>query len=259
MSKEESLKLLTIAAKYYNDKDTQMNTPALNEEQINAGYISTTEYTKEQIDEAYNYLINSSEGKTFIDSYKESMIAQPYFTSTSEQFNDSNYNSNSSIGLIDVSPEIIPAIKTGLTTVKATTDIVPSVFNGGKVVVNKLDDVYNEIGQKTSIYYNLTVKPSVESGIKFNVETGKAVINKLDDIDNSIGSWISIKKDNLPLPSSVKKWTTDNVTYDDFNDFYNPSMPASTAVGGSSAIIYDKAKEIINNLFNNEEKKNEEN
>jgi hypothetical protein len=36
-------------------------------------------------------------------------------------------------------------------------------------------------------------------------------------------------------------------------------MPASTAVGGSSAIIYDKAKEIINNLFNNEEKKNEEN
>jgi len=78
MNKEESLKLLTRAAKYYNDKDTQMNTPALNEEQIEAGYISTT-YTKAQIDEAYNYLISSSKGLYFTDVYKEDMISQQFF------------------------------------------------------------------------------------------------------------------------------------------------------------------------------------
>jgi hypothetical protein len=103
MNKEESLKLLTRAAKYYNDKDTQMNTPALNEEQIEAGYISTTKYTKAQIDEAYNYLISSSKGLYFTDVYKESMINQKMFTSTQEQFNNSDYNPNSSIGLEDSS------------------------------------------------------------------------------------------------------------------------------------------------------------
>ena len=211
MSKEESLKLLTIAAKYYNDKDTQMNTPALNEEQIEAGYISTTKYTKAQIDEAYNYLLNNSQGETFIDAYKEDMTAQSYFTSTKEQFNNSNYNPNSSVGLEDSSLTFVPTVKVGQTLTTTTKEISP------------------------------------------------IIIQKVNTVDNFVGYYISIKKDNLPLPNSIKKWTTDNITYDDFNDFYNPSMPASTAIGGSSAIIYDKAREIINSLFNNRENDNEKN
>lgn len=48
------------------------------------------------------------------------------------------------------------------------------------------------------------------------VNSGKNIVDKLDKMENIAGAWISIKKDNLPLPTSVKKWTTDNVTYDDF-------------------------------------------
>jgi hypothetical protein len=76
MSKEESLKLLTIAAKYYNNKDTQMNTPALNEEQIEAGYISTTKYTKaptfpkelESLSKEYTYEDLQERAKRMLDS-----------------------------------------------------------------------------------------------------------------------------------------------------------------------------------------------
>jgi len=242
-------------------------TPALNEEQINAGYISTTEYTKEQIDEAYNYLINSSEGKTFIDSYKESMIAQPYFTSTSEQFNDSNYNSNSSIGLIDVSPEIIPAIRTGLTTVKATTDIVPSVFNGGKVVVNKLDDVYNEIGQKTSIYYNLTVKPSVESGIKFNVETGKAIIQKSGEVYDDVTLGVHKVVNEVSPTIGNKALDTKIVlpvigTGEVINDIFNDSAPIPStpigAIGSAIKNINSETKESLEEKYDYLNKRYEE-
>jgi len=90
------------------------------------------------------------------------------------------------------------------------------------------------------------------------IQGGKNAIKKVDKIDNAIGSYISIKKDNLPLPSKVKKWTTDKVSYEDINDFYNPSLPPTTAIGGASAIIYDKGKELIKNILE-EDKLNHEN
>ena len=129
MSKEESLKLLTIAAKYYNDKDTQMNTPALNEEQIEAGYISTTKYTKAQIDEAYNYLLNNSQGQTFIDTYKEDMTSQPYFTSTDEQYKNSNWKPDSTKGLEDNSLTFVPRKKgTGTFFIYVSNDIDQNIY-----------------------------------------------------------------------------------------------------------------------------------
>lgn len=128
MSKEESLKLLTIAAKYYNDKDTQMNTPALNEEQIEAGYISTTKYTKAQIDEAYNYLISSSKGLYFTDVYKEDMISQQFFTSTDEQYKNSNWKPDSTKGLEDNSLTFVPTVKVGQTLGTATKEVSPIII-----------------------------------------------------------------------------------------------------------------------------------
>ena len=147
MSKEESLKLLTIAAKYYNDKDTQMNTPALNEEQIEAGYISTTKYTKAQIDEAYNYLLNNSQGQTFIDTYKEDMISQQLFTSTKEQFNNSNYNPNSSVGLEDSSLTFVPTVKVGQTLTTTTKEVSP-------IIIQKTGQLYDDVTLRTITQFN---------------------------------------------------------------------------------------------------------
>ena len=155
MSKEESLKLLTIAAKYYNDKDTQMNTSALNEEQIEAGYISTTKYTKAQIDEAYNYLLNNSQGETFIDAYKEDMTAQSYFTSTKEQFNNSNYNPNSSVGLEDSSLTFVPTVKVGQTLTTTTKEISP-------IIIQKTGQVYDDVTLRTINQFN-NVAPTLTS------------------------------------------------------------------------------------------------
>jgi hypothetical protein len=138
MSKEESLKLLTIAAKYYNDKDTQMNTPALNEEQIEAGYISTTKYTKAQIDEAYNYLLNNSQGQTFIDTYKEDMTSQQLFTSTDEQYKNSNWKPDNTKGLEDSSLTFVPTVKVGQTLTTTTKEVSP-------VVIKKTGQVYDDV------------------------------------------------------------------------------------------------------------------
>jgi len=225
-------KLKEELANKYTTYTLQGKTVQLNTEQIllqSAKYLVDEEYSnskqnssiianKEVLEEVGEILKDMSKNEYMQDVYL-GLETQALFTVTPEQYKNPDYDTDNSKGLIDTSVEtlstIIPAAGT---VVKAGVEVAPSVFNGGK-----------------------------------------RVIQKLDDIDNSIGSWVSIKKDNLPLPSSVKKWTTDNVKYDDFNDFYNPSMPASTTVGGSSAIIYDKAKEIINNLFNNEEKNNEEN
>ena len=166
---------------------------------------------KKILNESYNYLISSSKGLYFTDVYKEDMTTQPYFTSTDEQYKNSNWKPDSSIRLEDASLTFVPTVKVGQILTTTTKEISP------------------------------------------------IIIQKVNTVDNFVGSYISIKKDNLPLPNSIKKWTTDNITYDDFNDFYNPSMPASTAVGGSSAIIYDKSREIINSLLNNRENDNEKN
>jgi hypothetical protein len=174
LSKEESLKLLTIAAKYYNDKDTQMNTPALNEEQIEAGYISTTKYTKAQIDEAYNYLINNSQGLYFTDVYKEGMINQKMFTSTQEQFNNSDYNPNSSVGLEDSSLTFVPTVKVGQTVGNATKDVSP-------VIIKKTGQVYDDVTFGTINQFN-NVAPNLTSKYLNNPTT---LINNTNDFISS--------------------------------------------------------------------------
>lgn len=59
-----------------------------------------------------------------------------------------------------------------------------------------------------------------------------------------------MKKDNLPLLKTFKKWTTDQVKLDDVNDAINPSMPPSTTIGAgvrAGKTIYDYISEEDNN------------
>jgi hypothetical protein len=172
LSKEESLKLLTIAAKYYNDKDTQMNTPALNEEQIEAGYISTTKYTKAQIDEAYNYLISSSRGLYFTDVYKEEMTSQQLFTSTDEQYKNSNWKPDNTKGLEDSSLTFVPTVKVGQTVGNATKDVSP-------VIIKKTGQVYDDVTFGTINQFN-NVAPNLTS--KYLGNPVKITENGLDYI-----------------------------------------------------------------------------
>jgi len=188
MNKEESLKLLTRAAKYYNDKDTQMNTPALNEEQIEAGYISTT-YTKAQIDEAYNYLISSSKGLYFTDVYKEDMISQQFFTSTDEQYKNSNWKPDSTKGLEDNSLTFVPTVKVGQTLGTATKEVSP-------IIIQKSGQVYDDgtlemIQGVNSVIPNITNKYILDPTNSLKIIGFGEVVN---DIFN----------ESSPIPSTVK-------------------------------------------------------
>lgn len=55
----------------------------------------STPFPKEQLlQDVKEFLLAQSEGLYFTDVYKEGMNSQPYFTSTQEQYKDSNWDTN---------------------------------------------------------------------------------------------------------------------------------------------------------------------
>ncbi|QOG12851.1 hypothetical protein [Arcobacter sp. FWKO B] len=185
------------------DKKTKDNTPALSEEQIQAGYISTSKYTKAQIEEAYNYLISSSQGLYFTDVYKENMTPQPYFTSTQEQYNNSNYNPNSTVGLVDSSTTFVPTVKVGQT-----------FYNTGKVVtpyvVRQTGQVYDDVTLGIISQGN-NVAPSL---------TNKYILDPYNSLKIIGGIEIANDVLNESMPATTRTGIFYNM-YNNYNDLLN--------------------------------------
>ncbi|QOG12451.1 hypothetical protein [Arcobacter sp. FWKO B] len=96
------------------------------------------------------------------------------FTSTQEQYNHSNYNPNSTIGLVDSSATFVPTVKVGET-----------FYNTGKVVtpyvVRQTGQVYDDvtlgiISQGNKVAPNLTNKYLVN-----NVKVNESLIDATTD------------------------------------------------------------------------------
>lgn len=208
ISQDEAKDLLTTASKYYNDKNAQQNTPALSDEQIKAGLLSTTKYTKDELDKAYNYLLNNSKGEYFIDVNGENMTPQKMFTSTKEQYNDSSYNPNSSVGLEDSSLIFLPSAKVGQTLGTATKEVSP-------IIIQKSGQVYDSvtlgtINQLNNVAPNLTSRYILDTGNSLKIIGGIGIINDVFNPAEPIPS-----SGDIGIGLSYIKNTYDSIT-DDF-------------------------------------------
>jgi len=141
------------------------------------------------LNRASEFLIVSSEGKTIVDKYKESMIAQAMFTSTSEQFENTNYNLGTSVGLGDQSFTLIPTVKIGQTFYNTGKEVTPFVVKQSGQVYD--DITLGAINQVNNVAPTLTNRYILDTGNSLKIIGGIEVTN---DIFN----------ESLPIPSTVK-------------------------------------------------------
>ncbi|WP_419765268.1 MAG: DUF637 domain-containing protein [Arcobacter sp.] len=176
----KSQQILYTAGKYYNDKSTKAWEDAKLKE------VGLT-YTKEDLQNAFEYLQVNSNGLTFTDQYKGIVTSQPqqYFTSTEEQYKDSSWIPDNTIGMKDISLSTLPIGKFGLT--------------GG--VSKGISSTALEVG---------TVGKVVEKDITVNVTKS---------IDNvKIQKIISIPKGQRPNPSTYMSKVQMESQLEKFND-----------------------------------------
>lgn len=145
-SDSKAQRLLMTAAKYMVDETSQ------NQFNDNTKYVNQNEFSKAELQTAINYLKSSSNGLAFVDTYKESMLGQKFFTSTPEQFKDSSWTPDNITGLGDqgIGP-FVPVGRVGQTLGTGIKEISPSVFKSGKILVGKTGQVYDDIGRKVYI------------------------------------------------------------------------------------------------------------
>ncbi|WP_152021169.1 hypothetical protein [Aliarcobacter butzleri] len=114
---------LTNGAKYLVDENMKNKID---------GDTKSTPFPKEQLlKDIKEFLEIQSKGLSFADRYKESMTSQPYFTSSQEQFKDSNWKPDITVGLEDNSYIIFPTGKVGQTVGNAGKEISPIIIQKG--------------------------------------------------------------------------------------------------------------------------------
>ncbi len=109
-------------------------------------------YYQEQIDQAFNFLVDNSKGKGFVVDLKTDR--QQLFTSTQQQFDSDDYPKNQQDSLehdFVFLPMVGKTLQTGGSLTKA---ISPSVFNGGKRVMQNANKIDDDVGRYIDYYRN---------------------------------------------------------------------------------------------------------
>ncbi|MDN5089591.1 hypothetical protein [Aliarcobacter butzleri] len=151
---------LTNGAKYLVDENMKNKID---------GDTKSTPFPKEQLlKDIKEFLEIQSKGLSFADRYKESMTSQPYFTSSQEQFKDSNWKPDITVGLEDNSYIIFPTGKVGQTVGNAGKEISP-------IIIQKGGHVYDDVTLKMTEKLN-NISP---------ILTNPKYISYADDIINS--------------------------------------------------------------------------
>ena len=181
-SDEKAQRLLTTTAKYMVNKDFKEKYDS------NSQYAGINEFSKDEINNAMEYLKTNSQNIYITDIYKESMKSQKAFTATKKQFNNSDYTLDKTIGMEDNSFIFVPSAKIG-----------KNVFNTGKqvspIVIRKTGQVYDDITlgtikQLNNIAPNMTNKYILDTGNYLKIIAGIEVTN---DIFN----------ESAPIPSNT--------------------------------------------------------
>jgi hypothetical protein len=138
ISVEKAQRELLTAAMYNIDKSAHSKfdegttllkaTNAISEENI-----FNIQSRTDNIKNAYEYLLENSDGATFMDIYKETFDIQQMFTATQEQYKDSHWTPDNAIGLQDATLYILlPLIPKGVgSVVKGVGDDV-----AGRITIN---------------------------------------------------------------------------------------------------------------------------
>ncbi len=231
---EKALKLLNIAGKYLVDD--------LENTKVEHGKIMvwwSNEFSKEEVIQAANYLKEQSKGKKFIDVYYEDMKSQDFFTATDKQYKDPYYNPSETIGLVDVSLDVIPA---GGLALKAPIE------NVGKGVV---EGVVNQVGKVKNNSVLNKLKESIESSPSGHISKVKINENAIELkptnnlqkelIGDIVGSGDKVKNNglgkidnNIYDPKKVRK---------DLEDKYGTENVSSTTIS-------KKPKQTVNDTPN---------
>jgi len=118
ISKEQAVKILYTAASVLVDKGsyndfTSKEKFEVRDENDEISVINYNEkfykFNQGDINNAKAYLLVNSKEKSFRDIYKEEFTKQDYFTATKEQYNNSGYTPDKSVGLEDGSLSFLPA------------------------------------------------------------------------------------------------------------------------------------------------------
>ena len=118
ISKEQAVKILYTAASVLVDKGsyhdfTSKEKFEVRDENDEISVINYNEkfykFNRGDINNAKAYLLVNSKEKSFRDIYKEEFTKQDYFTATKEQYNNSGYTPDKSVGLEDGSLSFLPA------------------------------------------------------------------------------------------------------------------------------------------------------
>ncbi|RXJ69110.1 hypothetical protein CRV08_03615 [Halarcobacter ebronensis] len=164
---KQALALLTTAAKYMLDEDSQNNYDE------NIHDIGVNQFTKKELNNAIEYLKTNSQGQYFIDTYKESMKAQPYFTATKEQKEDNDWTPDFTVDLYNqgVGPIFLPT-RVGTVIGNGVKEVSPIIIGGtgqlyDDVTLKAISKAYNIAPNLTSKYIlnNTKINESIIDGI----------------------------------------------------------------------------------------------
>lgn len=149
------------------------------------------------------------------------MIGKLIFISTQSQFENSGYQPDVSLGLGYGDVIMFPTFKIGSTVLNTRTEIAPSAFNGGKVIINTVNKKAN------GIYDDVTL----------------GTINQINNISPTIGNVLLDTRIVLPVIG----------TGEVINDYYNDSSPIPSTLFGT---IFS-GKKNLQDLINDENKMND--
>ena len=163
---------LTNGAKYLVDENMKNKID---------GDTKSTPFPKEQLlKDIKEFLEIQSKGLSFADTYKESMTSQPYFTSSQEQFKDSNWKPDITVGLEDNSYIIFPTGKVGQTVGNGTKDVSFIIIQKGGQLYD--DVTLGAIQGMNKVAPNLTgkyiINPNNSLKIIGGIEVGNDIFNE---------------------------------------------------------------------------------
>lgn len=157
ISENEAFTKLYNSAMYAVDADARNNIAALSDKQIKEGFISATGDSLTNINKNINYLRSTSKDRQITDSYYESMNSQNYYTATKQQFNNSDYQPDSSVSLEDTSLMLVP-------TTRVATKVADTTVILGKATTKKADEIILNTEIKTDNFIQNTAVPVVKDG-----------------------------------------------------------------------------------------------
>ena len=113
ISDKQARKILFEASKYMIDNNSKEKTID------RLKYVVVQGVSRKDLIAGIRYLEQKSKGLSIIDTYKQSMKPQAYFTSTSAQFKDSSWTPDKTQGLDNQGVPLFPATRLGITGAKA--------------------------------------------------------------------------------------------------------------------------------------------